>query len=60
MAFAVKSGASDVLLVVGSAPVLRVNGALTSTTRSPLEADEVRNLVLPLLDESQVDRKSVV
>jgi len=37
LAFAVNRGASDVLLVVGSPPVLRVNGALTSTTRAPLE-----------------------
>jgi len=63
MAFAVNRGASDVLLVVGSPPVLRVHGALTSTSRAALEAEEVRNLVLPLLDEPQLDelhkRKSV-
>ncbi|HWC98936.1 MAG TPA: PilT/PilU family type 4a pilus ATPase [Candidatus Sulfopaludibacter sp.] len=63
LAFAVKSGASDVLLVVGAAPVLRVYGVLTSTSRAPLEAEEVRNLVLPLLDDPQLEelhkRKSV-
>jgi twitching motility protein PilT len=63
LGFAVKSSASDVLLVVGAPPVLRVHGALTPTSRAALEADEVRNLVLPLLDDSQLDelqkRKSV-
>ncbi len=63
LGLAVSRGASDVLLVVGASPVLRVQGSLTSTARAPLEAEEVRSLVLPLLDEPQVDelqkRKSV-
>jgi len=63
MALAVKSAASDVILVVGAPPVLRVHGALTTTNRSALEPEEVRNLVLPLLDEPLLDelhkRKSV-
>lgn len=63
LGLAVNRGASDVLLVVGAPPVLRVNGALTSTARTPLESEEVRSLMLPLLDDQLADelhkRKSV-
>ena len=63
LGLAVSRGASDVLLIVGASPVLRVQGALTSLARGPLEPEEVRSLVLPLLDEPQAEelhkRKSV-
>ena len=55
--------ASDVLLIVGAPAVLRVNGALAPLSGAPLEADDVRALVLPLLEPAQLEelqkRKSV-
>jgi twitching motility protein PilT len=63
LGFAVSRGASDVLLIVGAPVVLRVNGALTPTNGSPLDAEDVRSHVLPLLDAPQMEelqkRKSV-
>jgi twitching motility protein PilT len=56
-------GASDVLLIAGAPAMLRVTGNLTPGAGAVLEADDVRNLVLPLLEPSQLDelqkRKSV-
>lgn len=61
--FAAKRGASDILLVAGAAPVLRVNGALAAGSGGPLEPEDVRALVLPLLATAQLEelqkRKSV-
>jgi twitching motility protein PilT len=56
-------GASDVLLIAGAPAMLRVTGNLTPGTGAVLEADDVRSLVLPLLEPAQLEelqkRKSV-
>jgi twitching motility protein PilT len=56
-------GASDVLLIAGAPAMLRVTGNLTPGAGAVLEADDVRGLVLPLLEPAQLDelqkRKSV-
>src|SRR6266568_1270400 len=56
-------GASDVLLIAGAPVMLRVTGNLTPGAGAVLEADDVRSLVLPLLEPSQLEelqkRKSV-
>src|SRR5581483_9905040 len=61
--FASKRSASDILLVAGAAPVLRVNGSLLPGSGPSLEAEDVRSLVLPLLAPPQLEelqkRKSV-
>jgi twitching motility protein PilT len=56
-------GASDVLLIAGAPPMLRVTGNLTAGAGAVLDAEDVRGLVLPLLDHAQAEelqkRKSV-
>jgi twitching motility protein PilT len=56
-------GASDVLLIAGAPAMLRVTGNLTPGAGAMLEAEDVRSLVLPLLEPSQLEelqkRKSV-
>jgi twitching motility protein PilT len=55
--------ASDVVMVAGAPVALRVNGALNVMSGPPLDADDVRALLLPLLDSAQMEelqkRKSV-
>src|SRR5262245_32545487 len=48
-------GASDVLLIAGAPAMLRVTGNLTAGAGAVLEADDVRSLVLPLLEPSQLE-----
>jgi twitching motility protein PilT len=48
-------GASDVLLIAGAPAMLRVTGNLMPGAGPVLEADDVRSLVLPLLDPAQLD-----
>jgi twitching motility protein PilT len=55
LAFAARQNASDVLLVAGSPVALRVHGALTPAAGPQLGDDEVRRLVLPLLDPGRHD-----
>jgi twitching motility protein PilT len=55
LSFATARGASDVLLIAGAPAVLRVNGALAPGSGPPLEADDVRSLVLPLLAPPQLE-----
>ena len=55
LSFAAARGASDVLLIAGAPAVLRVNGALAAGSGPPLEADDVRSLVLPLLTPPQLE-----
>jgi twitching motility protein PilT len=61
--FAVKRGASDILLVAGAVPVLRVDGNLALGSGVPLQSEEIRALVLPLLAAAQFEelqkRKSI-
>jgi twitching motility protein PilT len=56
-------GASDVLLIAGAPVMLRVTGALVALAPAVLDADDVRGLVLPLLEHAQLEelqkRKSV-
>src|SRR6516162_7583610 len=60
---AASRGASDVLLIAGAPAMMRVTGNLTPGAGAALEADDVRSLVLPLLEPSQLEelqkRKSV-
>ena len=60
---AASRGASDVLLIAGAPVMLRVTGNLTPGAGPVLEAEDVRSLVLPLLEPSQLEelqkRKSV-
>jgi twitching motility protein PilT len=53
LALAVQRGASDVLLVAGSAIVLRVKGSLTPAAGKPLSPEDLRSLLLPLLTARQ-------
>ena len=48
-------GASDVLLIAGPPPMLRVNGVLVQGAGTALEPDDVRSLVLPLLEPWQLE-----
>jgi twitching motility protein PilT len=63
LAVAANRNASDVVVVVGAPAVLRINGALTLASGPALEPEDVRGLVLPLLEPSQMEelqkRKSV-
>lgn len=45
--------ASDVLLIAGAPVVLRINGALAIGTGPMLDPEDVRSLVLPLLEPAQ-------
>ncbi len=53
LATAVQRGASDLLLVAGSAAVLRVNGALTTGVGRVMSDGDLRSMLLPLLDSDQ-------
>jgi len=50
-----RRGASDVVLVAGVPPFLRVAGALAQGGAEPLDAEDVRALVLPLLEAWQME-----
>jgi len=56
-------GASDVLLIAGAPPMFRITGSLVQGPGAVLEAEDVRSLVVPLLEPGQSDelhkRKSV-
>ena len=47
--------ASDVLLIAGAPAMLRVNGVLAGGAGAALEPDDVRSLVLPLLEPWQLE-----
>jgi len=53
LASAAARNSSDVLLIAGAPVVLRINGALAIGSGPPLESEDVRSLVLPLLEPSQ-------
>jgi twitching motility protein PilT len=53
--YAASRGASDVLTIAGAPPMLRVNGALVAASASPMEPDDVRSMVLPLLEQWQME-----
>lgn len=53
---AIENGASDLHLLVGVSPVLRIDGDLHSiATKSPLSLEEVRELVFQLVSDEQKD-----
>ncbi|HYW48323.1 MAG TPA: PilT/PilU family type 4a pilus ATPase [Bryobacteraceae bacterium] len=47
--------ASDVLLIAGAPAMLRINGVLAGGAGAALEPDDVRSLVLPLLEPWQLE-----
>lgn len=55
LAAAVKRHASDMILVAGSAVTLRIHGTLTLEPGPAISAEEIRNLLLPLLTTDQMD-----
>ena len=50
---AVKHGASDLLLTVGSAPILRINGELNELNLEPLTAQDTQAMLFSILNPSQ-------
>ena len=48
----VRAEASDLLLVAGEPPVVRLDGQLKKTSRETVDADDLRSLFLPYLDEA--------
>jgi len=48
-------GASDVLLIAGAPPMFRITGSLVQGPGAVLEAEDVRSLVVPLLEPGQSD-----
>jgi twitching motility protein PilT len=55
LALAAQRGASDIVLVAGSAIALRVKGSLTPAAGKALSAEEIRSLLLPLLTARQAE-----
>ena len=55
LAGAAGRSASDVLLIAGAPLMLRVNGNLVAGGNAPLDAEDVRGLVLPLLEPFQLE-----
>jgi twitching motility protein PilT len=55
LVYATRHSASDVLLIAGAPVILRVNGAVTPVTGPMLNAEDTRNLLLPLLAPSQYE-----
>jgi twitching motility protein PilT len=51
--YSVERGASDIILVAGSGLVLRVNGKLAQTKSPEFSDEEIRALMLPLLNPSR-------
>ncbi len=47
--------ASDVLLIAGAAPMLRINGNLASAGGAALDGEDVKSHVLPLLEPWQLE-----
>jgi hypothetical protein len=55
LATAASRHASDVLLIAGAPAMFRITGALTPAASASLEDEDVRSLVLPLLEPAQSD-----
>ncbi len=55
LAHAARRGASDLLIIAGAPVALRIDGALSTAAAPPLNADDTRNLLLPLLEPKQYD-----
>jgi twitching motility protein PilT len=54
LGIALQRSASDMVLIAGSPATLRVNGALTPDTGAPLSAQDIRDILLPLLAPEQL------
>ena len=52
----VERGASDLLLVAGVPPALRVEGRITTLAEGPLDGPEIEDAVLPVLPERSAQR----
>ena len=52
--FAAEKGASDLILTVGTPPILRINGEMRILAGDQLPAEEVKSLVYGILDDSQI------
>jgi twitching motility protein PilT len=52
---ATRRGASDIVLVAGAPPILRIAGALAPGVGETLDPEDVRGLALPLLEPWQLD-----
>ncbi|MFA4858720.1 MAG: type IV pilus twitching motility protein PilT [Candidatus Margulisiibacteriota bacterium] len=48
--------ASDLHLIAGSVPILRINGALTPASKTPLDTKEVQELIYSMLSAEQIKR----
>jgi len=55
LATAASRHASDVLLIAGAPPMLRVTGSLIAVSSAALDAEDVRAFVLPLLEPAQAE-----
>jgi twitching motility protein PilT len=53
LTFAVRQTASDLLLIAGAPVTLRIGGELSKPGGSPLEAEDTRSLLLPVLTAAQ-------
>ena len=53
LTYAVQQTASDLLLIAGAPVTLRVGGELSKPTGQPLEAEDTRSLLLPMLTPAQ-------
>jgi len=54
LAFAAARGASDLLLVAGAPMAIRIDGRLALPKAEPLDEEEIRGLLLPLLNPRQI------
>jgi twitching motility protein PilT len=55
LAVAGSRNASDVLLIAGAPAMLRINGVLAAGGNGLLDGEDVRSIVLPLLDQPQFE-----
>jgi len=53
LTYAVRQTASDLLLIAGAPVTLRIGGDLSKPSGEPLEAEDTRSLLLPLLTPAQ-------
>ncbi len=54
LAFAARQNASDLLLVAGCGVAMRINGSLAPATGPALSGEDIRSLVVPLLDAARL------
>ncbi len=48
--------ASDLHVIAGAPPILRINGTLTRSERAPLSADEIQTLLAPVISARMLER----